>query len=80
MYNNKNNSFAQTDRFGNAYKLVSCKDKKGVGFPKGFIEISGVTYKIEPSRALEGKLDKNGVPILAWVKVTKMKKQTKQSF
>ncbi len=53
------------DRFGNAYSLVSCKDKKGTGFSKGWVEIGGKLYKIEPSEAA-----KDGV--MYWVKITKM--------
>lgn len=63
---------SRTDKFGNEYKLVSCKanDK---GFAKGFIEISGQLYKVEPSKA-----QKEGVAY--WVKVTKLKKRSKSSF
>lgn len=60
------------DRFGNPYQLISCKanDK---GFSKGWIELNGKLYKIEPSQAT-----KEGVSY--WVKVTQMKKQPNQSM
>lgn len=58
------------DRFGNEYIVVGCKDKKGTGFPKGYIEIKGQLYKLEPSDA-----QKDGVEM--WVKVTKINKQKK---
>ncbi|MEO6177288.1 MAG: hypothetical protein ABIP27_19190 [Flavobacterium circumlabens] len=61
-----------TDRFGNAYQLVGCKDKKGNGFSQGYIELGGKLYKIEPSVAT-----KEGVEF--WVKVTAVKKQTRAS-
>lgn len=53
-----------TDRFGNAYQLIGCKPNKN-GFPVGYIELGGKTYKVEPSRA-----NKEGVEY--WVKVTKV--------
>lgn len=53
-----------TDRFGNPYQLVGCKENKN-GFPVGYVELGGKTYKIEPSEA-----KKDGV--LYWVKVTKV--------
>lgn len=52
------------DRFGNPYQLIGCKPNKG-GFPVGYIELGGKTYKVEPSPA-----NKEGV--LFWVKVTKL--------
>lgn len=59
-----------TDRFGNPYQLIGCKDKKGNGFAQGYIELGGKLYKIEPSVA-----QKDGVEF--WVKVTQVKKQNK---
>lgn len=61
------------DKFGNSYAVVSCKDKKGTGFPKGFIEIKGKLYKLEPSPS-----QKEGVDM--WIRVTEMKKQNSNSF
>lgn len=58
-----------TDRFGNPYQLIGCKDKKGTGFAVGYIELGGKLYKVEPSQA-----QKDGV--LYWVKITAVKKQT----
>jgi len=63
---------ARIDKFGNPYELVSCKDKKGDGFSKGFVELKGQLYKIEPSMSSKGKVDKYGNPVLYWVKITKM--------
>lgn len=62
-----------TDRFGNPYQLVGCKDKKGNGFASGYIELGGKLYKIEPSEA-----QKEGV--MYWVKVTQVKKQSSQTM
>jgi len=55
------------DRFGNPYQLIGCKDKKDTGFAKGYVELGGKLYKIEPSTA-----QKDGV--LFWVKITLVKK------
>lgn len=56
-----------TDRFGQAYQVIGCKDKKGTGFPKGYIELKGKLYKLEPSNA-----NKDGVDM--WIRVTEVKK------
>lgn len=56
-----------TDRFGNPYQLIGCKDKKGKGFASGYVELGGKLYKIEPSEAT-----KEGV--MFWVKITAVKK------
>jgi hypothetical protein len=61
-----------TDRFGNPYQLIGCKDKKGNGFASGYIELGGKLYKVEPSTA-----QKDGV--LYWVKITAVKKQASHS-
>lgn len=60
----------QRDRFGNEYMLVSCKDTKGTGYGKGYIEIKGQLYKVESSEA-----KKDGVS--HWVKITKIDKKAK---
>lgn len=60
------------DKFGNPYQLIGCKENDK-GFSKGFIELGGKLYKIEPSQA-----QKDGVSY--WVKVTQMKKQANQSM
>lgn len=56
----------RTDRFGNPYQVVGCKDNKN-GFAVGYVELGGKLYKIEPSKA-----DKDGVSV--WVKITLVKK------
>lgn len=61
-----------TDRFGNPYQVVGCKDKKGSGFASGYVELGGKLYKIEPSEA-----QKDGV--MYWVKITKVDKKAKHT-
>jgi hypothetical protein len=61
-----------TDRFGNLYQLIGCKDKKGTGFSSGYVELGGKLYKIEPSVA-----QKDGVEF--WVKITAVKKRSTAS-
>jgi hypothetical protein len=54
------------DRFGNEYKVVGCKDKKGKGFSAGYVEIRKPgLYKLEPSQS-----QKEGVE--HWIRVTKV--------
>jgi hypothetical protein len=60
------------DRFGNPYQVIGCKDKKGTGFPKGYVELGAKLYKLEPSDA-----KKDGVDV--WIKVTQVKKQPQNS-
>jgi hypothetical protein len=60
------------DRFGNPYQVIGCKDKKGTGFSKGYVELGGKLYKLEPSPAT-----KEGVEV--WIKVTAVKKQPQNS-
>lgn len=62
----------KTDRFGNPYQVIGCRDKKGNGFPVGYVELGGKLYKLEPSPA-----KKDGVE--AWIKVTHVKKQPTHS-
>ena len=57
-----------TDKFGNPYQLVGCKDKTGSGFAKGYVELGGKLYKVEPSVA-----QKEGVEF--WCKITLVKKR-----
>lgn len=64
---------AQNDRFGNPQVVVGLKDKKGTGFPKGYIEIKGTLYKITISDS-----KKEGVE--AWVTLTQMPKQRNSGF
>lgn len=61
-----------TDKFGQSYQVIGCKDKKASGFPKGYVELGGKLYKLEPSKA-----DKDGVEV--WIRVTAVKKQTQSS-
>ncbi|MGL3000510.1 hypothetical protein [Flavobacterium sp. RSSB_23] len=58
-----------TDKFGQKYQVVGCKDKKGTGFPKGYVELGGKLYRLEPSNS-----NKDGVEM--WIRVTAVKKQT----
>lgn len=58
---------AQLDRFGNEQVVVGLKDKKGTGYPKGYIEIGSSLFKITTSPS-----NKEGVH--EWVTLTKMKK------
>jgi hypothetical protein len=58
-----------TDRFGNKYQVIGCKDKKETGFPKGYIELGNKLYKLEPSKA-----NKDGIDV--WIKVTEVKKRS----
>lgn len=62
----------RNDRFGNPYQIVGCRDKKGTGFSKGYVELGGKLYKLEPSSA-----NKEGVD--TWIKVTKVNKQPQNS-
>lgn len=64
--------FINTDKFGNPYQVIGCRDKKGTGFSKGFVELGGKLYKLEPSTA-----NKEGVE--AWVRVTLMDKKKVQT-
>lgn len=64
---------AQLDRFGNEQVVVGLKDKKGTGFPKGYIEVKGDLFKITTSQS-----NKEGV--MEWVTLTKMKKQGSRGF
>lgn len=57
-----------TDKFGQPYQVIGCKDKKGTGFPVGHVELGGKLYKLEPSKA-----NKDGVEM--WIRVTQVKKQ-----
>ena len=65
--------FIQNDRFGNPYQIIGCRDKKGSGFSKGYIELGGKLYKLEPSEA-----QKEGVEF--WVKVTQVKKNNNSQY
>jgi hypothetical protein len=65
---------ANQDRFGNEQVVVGLKDKKGTGYPKGYIEIGNQLFKITTSPS-----NKEGVH--EWVTLTKMKKnQTGRGF
>jgi hypothetical protein len=64
----QNTPYIKNDRFGNPYQLIGCKvnDK---GFAKGYIELGGKLFKIEPSVSQNEKY-------AYWVKVTAVKKQS----
>lgn len=62
-------TFIKTDKFGQSFTVVGCKDD-GTPFPKGYAELGGKLYKIEPSVA-----QKEGVAM--WVKITQVKKQAR---
>lgn len=66
------NQRISTDKFGNPYQIIGMKDKKGTGFPRGYVELGGKLYKIEVSDS-----KKDGVE--AWVRVTQVKKQSQRS-
>ena len=65
-------SYIKNDRFGNPYQVIGCKDLKGSGFSKGYVELGGKLYKLEPSKA-----SKDGVEV--WIKVTQVKKTPQHS-
>lgn len=69
----QNRKRISTDRFGNPYQVIGCKDKKGNGFPSGYVELGGKLYKLEPSSS-----NKEGVDM--WIRVTQVKKQNNQSM
>lgn len=61
------------DRFGNPQVVVGLKDKKGTGYPVGYIEIGGQLFKVTTSPS-----NKEGV--LEWVTLTKMAKRNTGGF
>lgn len=69
----QNKKLIKTDRFGNPFQVIGCRDKKGNGFPVGYVELGGKLYKLEPSQA-----NKDGVD--TWIRVTAVKKQTAASM
>jgi len=72
MASNNRNTRTRSDRFGNQYAVIGCKDKKGNGYPVGYITIGGKTYKLEPSEA-----EKEGVAM--WIRVTRMPNRNNNS-
>lgn len=64
MAQNGNSRPIKTDRFGNPYQVVSCRENRG-GYPVGYAEIQGKLYKIEPA-------DSNKEGVKMWVRITKM--------
>lgn len=68
----KQGAYISTDRFGQPYQVIGCKDKKGNGFCSGYVELGGKLYKVEPSQAT-----KEGVDM--WVKITAVKKRPTSS-
>jgi hypothetical protein len=69
---NNRTPFINTDRFGQPFQVIGCKDKKDNGFCAGYVELGGKLYKLEPSTA-----SKDGVAM--WVKVTQVKKRNNNS-
>lgn len=68
-------SYINTDRFGQPYQVVGCKEvegKDGNTYNKGFVELGGKLYKIEVSAA-----EKEGVQ--HWVRVTRVDQKKKHS-
>ena len=61
-------NFTNTDKFGNAYKIVKLKKNKN-GFPTGYVEIGNSLYKLDVSPA-----KKEGVEL--WLKLTKLNKKS----
>lgn len=72
-------AYANKDRFGNDYTVVGCYDKKGKGYPVGYVELKGQLYKIEPSEAQKDKQNRKGEDLLSWVKITKVQKRSQAS-
>jgi hypothetical protein len=67
--NGSGGRFIKTDRFGNAYQVVGCKENKS-GFPVGYVTLGGKEYKLEPAES-----KKDGVH--TWIRVTNVKKQAR---
>lgn len=51
------------DRFGNRQAVVALIDKRGNGYPRGFVKVGGKNYKVEYSES-----NKDGVD--GWVSLT----------
>ena len=64
----QNKQYVSTDKFGQKYQVIGCKDKKGTGFPKGYITLKGKLYKLEPSKS-----NKDGIEM--WIRCTEVKNQ-----
>lgn len=63
--------FIQEDKFGQPTQLIGCKANEK-GFCKGYIELGGKLYKLEPSKSQNEKYG-------YWIKVTLCKKRNKIS-
>ena len=63
--NNNRKNFVRRDRFGRPTHLVGMKDKKGNGFPYGYLTLGNKTFKVEVS-------DSNKDGVEQWVKLTEM--------
>ncbi len=57
------------DRFGNNQAVVALMDKKGTGYPKGYVKIKGKTYKIEVSESNKDNVER-------WVTITAVSKRS----
>lgn len=64
----QNQAYIKNDRFGNPFQLIGCKPNDK-GFCKGYIELGGKLYKVEPSISQNEKYG-------YWVKITAVKKQS----
>lgn len=51
------------DRFGNSQAVIGLSDKKGMGYPRGFVKIGSKNYKVEVSSS-----NKDGIE--TWVTLT----------
>lgn len=58
-----------TDKFGQSYQVVAMTDKKGTGYPSGYVELKGVLYKLEPGAS-------NKAEVAGWLRITAVKKRT----
>ncbi len=56
------------DKFGNNQAIVALQDKKGNGYPKGYVKIKNKLYRVETASS-----NKDGVE--AWVTLTEVSKR-----
>jgi hypothetical protein len=65
--------YQKTDRFGNPYVNVRCRDKSGNGYFKGFVEVGGKLLQIEVQPQTSS--DKKYGDEIMWARVTEKRKQ-----
>lgn len=70
-------AYTKTDRFGNSYVVVGCKDNKN-GFPVGYERIGGKLYKFEPTRA-SGNAPEGKKPFSIWLRITEVDESAQKS-